>query len=114
MRLLVVSPDRVRRDSALAPRPAAPVDVAALPAVRSVPARTVSQASSPQRSVMVPDFQGESLDSARRLASRESLDLRVVGSVRGLVTGQSPAPGTILVGPDRTVKLSFQAGLGEG
>jgi cell division protein FtsI (penicillin-binding protein 3) len=95
-------------------RPAASAKVTSQPAAIRTPDVSARQSGNHLRSVLVPDFQGESIDSARRLAARESLDLRVVGSGRGLVVGQSPAPGTIVVGPDRTVKLSFQSGLGEG
>ncbi len=65
-------------------------------------------------SVLVPDFHGESLAAARRLAAIDRLDLRVRGSDRGSVVNQSPAPGTILAGSERTVELSFAAAREEG
>ena len=67
--------------------------------------------------VLVPDFQGTSLHSARRLASAESLELEISGKNFGnfgRVVRQTPAPGTIIGGPDRTVVVSFAPLQGEG
>ena len=67
--------------------------------------------------VLVPDFQGTSLHSARRLASAESLELEISGKNFGnfgRVVRQTPAPGTIIGGPDRTVVVSFAPHQGEG
>ena len=65
-------------------------------------------------SVLVPDFRGQNLTDARRLADRESLEVHIHGSGNGRVVGQAPAAGTIVVGEDRIVILSFSMRQGEG
>ena len=57
----------------------------------------------------VPDFQGSTLALARRIAEHESLDLRTRGAKEGRVVSQSPVPGTVLSGDDRTVRLRFES-----
>jgi cell division protein FtsI (penicillin-binding protein 3) len=118
--------------SAAPPAPAATPKArpasATRPGAETRPAATVPPASPPPgwetepggsqpahlRTVLVPDFRGSSLDRAKRLAASESLDVRIHGSARGRVVGQSPAAGTIIGGSDRTVILSFAAGHEEG
>jgi len=58
-----------------------------------------------ERAVMMPDFRGETVDSARTLAARDSLDIEVTG--RGLATRQDPSPGTVVVGTRRRVRVYF-------
>ncbi len=75
-------------------------------------------ATAPQRmahqTVFVPDFQGASLERARALAARESLQLHVEGTPSGRVVHQVPAPGTIMDGGDRTVIVSVKHEGGQG
>jgi cell division protein FtsI (penicillin-binding protein 3) len=74
----------------------------------------VKPATDPRRAVLVPNFRGVSLNSARTLATTESLELRISGPGRGRVIRQDPAPGTILGGHRRTVVVSFSSDQGEG
>jgi cell division protein FtsI (penicillin-binding protein 3) len=111
------------RAVALAPSPEPPRPSAAIRHASSLP--PVS-APSPQAAVMrahheiesqpllVPDFHGQTPRAARSKAARESIDLRVLGGEIGLVVDQSPAPGTILGGRERTVILSFASGRESG
>ncbi|MCB9724556.1 MAG: PASTA domain-containing protein [Spirochaetaceae bacterium] len=96
-----------------APRvPATPPPVAAAPvAARPVavtpaprPARPSTLASEP---VFVPDFSGQTISNAMRIAAREALEISTAGAIEGRVVSQSPVPGTVLDGPDRTVRLRF-------
>jgi beta-lactam-binding protein with PASTA domain len=64
--------------------------------------------------VLIPNFQGVSLTSARSLASTDSLELEFSGSGRGWVISQEPAPGTIVGGDQRTVVVNFSARRGDG
>ncbi len=56
----------------------------------------------------VPDFQGTTMARARRMAQSESLDITTLGAIEGRVVSQSPVPGTVLDGNDRTVRLRFE------
>ncbi len=102
-----------------APKPAVATRIAAAPAhSAAVPASLppVSAAASvaarpvPHRTHLVPDFRGETLDSARRMAAEDALVLELEGDRRGLAVEQHPAPGTILVGEELRIKLRFSAG----
>ena len=64
--------------------------------------------------VFVPDFQGTTMARARRLAKSESLEITTLGAIEGLVVSQSPVPGTVLEGADRTVRLRFEPAREEG
>jgi hypothetical protein len=64
--------------------------------------------------VFVPDFHGQSLDSAKRIAVRLSLDLQVTGMAGGWVVRQRPVAGTIVDGSQRTVLLSLSTQREEG
>lgn len=92
--------------------------VAKPPPVSAPPARSaVLQASHEIEAlpaVFVPDFRGETVGAARSKAARESIDLHVLGVADGRVVEQSPAPGTILGGRERTVILSFATGRESG
>jgi membrane peptidoglycan carboxypeptidase len=95
---------------ALADAQPAPRTPAQFSAGRPAPKRPTNS----RHSVLVPNFQGISLNSARSLASDEFLELRFRGPGRGQVIRQDPAPGTILGGSQRTVVVSFSADQGEG
>jgi cell division protein FtsI (penicillin-binding protein 3) len=56
----------------------------------------------------VPDFEGQTMARARRLAESESLEITTLGAIDGRVVSQSPVPGTVLAGKDRTVRLRFE------
>jgi cell division protein FtsI (penicillin-binding protein 3) len=62
----------------------------------------------------VPDFLGQTIDRARRLAAGESLRITFSGAIEGRVVSQLPVPGTVLEGEDRTVRLRFAARREEG
>ncbi len=75
----------------------------------------IPDAGKAERPVMMPDFRGETVDSARALAARDSLDIEVTG--RGLAIRQEPSPGTVVVGSRRRVRVYFSYdhnGSGEG
>jgi len=76
--------------------------------------RANTEAGDRQRTVLIPNFQGVSLTSARSLASTESLELEFSGTGRGWVISQEPAPGTIVGGDQRTVVVIFSARRGDG
>jgi cell division protein FtsI (penicillin-binding protein 3) len=90
-----------------APQERAPRAGAGLPAVSAASAG--SSPTTPQAH-LVPDFRGETLDGARRMAAQDSLTLELEGDRRGLAVEQHPAPGTILVGDQQRVRLRFSAG----
>ena len=82
------------------PRPAA--DVAAGPPVQPA----VFASNDP---AFVPDFSGQTMARARRVAASESLGITTLGAIEGRVVSQRPVPGTLLDGKDRTVRLQFAA-----
>ncbi len=91
------------------------------PAVSSAPPGRTKETAGGQTSstaslitILVPDFRGSSLRSAKQMAAGESLDLRIRGSSRGRVIHQTPAPGTIVDERGRTIQLSFGQPRGEG
>jgi cell division protein FtsI (penicillin-binding protein 3) len=57
----------------------------------------------------VPDFYGQTMARARRVAATESLGITTLGAIEGRVVSQRPVPGTLLVGHNRTVRLQFAA-----
>jgi cell division protein FtsI (penicillin-binding protein 3) len=84
-------------------------------AVAAPPAGPVAQkAAGPSPSLaifdvaFVPDFQGSTMARARRIADSESLEITTLGAIEGMVVSQSPVPGTVLDGNDRTVRLRFE------
>jgi cell division protein FtsI (penicillin-binding protein 3) len=101
-------------------RPVAELAVAKTAAPASGNAPDILPHGSPGRSqgtfpaVLVPNFRGANLASARSLASEETLDLLYRGSGRGRIVSQEPAPGTILGGDRRTVVVNFAGLQGEG
>lgn len=74
----------------------------------------VVQSSSPAEwsdgaPVFVPEFRGATVAEVRRLAAEHTLEVEFVG--HGLAIGQDPAPGTVLSGGERRVRVHF-AGTG--
>ena len=93
-----------------------PLPVAAIPRVAAAPRIARPQSVAPTRPAVerrpegpafVPDFSGQTIVHARRLAQSESLTLSVFGATSGRVVSQLPVPGTVLEGNDRTVLLEF-------
>ena len=62
----------------------------------------------------VPDFSGQTIELAMRTAADELLEITTLGAIEGRVVSQIPVPGTVLVGPDRTVRLRFAPTREEG
>ena len=62
----------------------------------------------------VPDFSGQTMDRALRLARSESLILSIRGARNGRVVSQIPVPGTVLAGEDRTVRVRLAPTREEG
>lgn len=85
-------------------------------AVAAPPAGPVAQkAAGPSPSfatfdvAFVPDFQGTTMERARRIADSEALEITTLGAIEGRVVSQFPVPGTVLDGKDRTVRLRFES-----
>lgn len=93
--------------AAVAAPPAGPAASAAGPSP-APPVRTVKRLASFDVA-FVPDFQGSTMARARRLAESESLRIAPLGAIEGRVVSQSPVPGTVLDGEDRTVRLRFES-----
>jgi hypothetical protein len=85
--------------------------IASLPAV-SAPPPGVAAAPSNGDPILMPDFRGETLDSVRRIATRNQLILEVRGT--GLAIDQRPTPGTVVIGSKKHVLVSFSDGGREG
>jgi cell division protein FtsI (penicillin-binding protein 3) len=56
---------------------------------------------------LVPDFRGETVAGAQRIAAEDSLVLELHGDGRGLAVEQDPAPGTVLVGEELRIRVHF-------
>lgn len=111
-----VSHDEPPSAAVAAPPPRPVADRLAAGHSRSNPSpRTPSQASSLfDDPAFVPDFYGQTMARARRVAASESLGITTLGAIEGRVVSQRPVPGTLLVGHDRTVRLQFAALREEG
>lgn len=77
-------------------------------------ARTDASRPEPQTPAFVPDFSGQTMSHALQLARREAIILSVYGATDGRVVSQVPVPGTVLRGPDRTVRVEFARKREEG
>ena len=55
----------------------------------------------------MPDFRGETVAGAQRIAAEDSLVLELHGDGRGLAVEQDPAPGTVLVGEELRIRVHF-------
>jgi cell division protein FtsI (penicillin-binding protein 3) len=73
----------------------------------SRPAGAVEAVASVDGRLLLPDFSGLTLGEARRLAEGSDLVLDVEGHGRAIA--QDPAPGTILAGAARRVRIRFDA-----
>lgn len=87
------------------PRPKQAVAVSAVPAVPAV--STAPPPTAPVRTLLVPDFRGETVSSALRMAAEDSLVLELEGDERGLAVEQHPQPGTVVTGDRPRVRLRF-------
>jgi len=132
----IAAPDAPRLATATPARPAVsaapPVDISELPleaAIAAPPARPAAPvAAGPPpapvvaralprgdgESIFVPDFLGQTLAEVQRQAEGESLEISILGAIEGRVVSQTPVAGTVLHGPDRTVRLRFAATREEG
>jgi len=72
------------------------------------PGREAARGDDPGRPVVIPDFRGETVAAARRLAARDALNLVILGD--GLAVAQDPTPGTVVSGADRRVQIRFSDG----
>jgi hypothetical protein len=93
--------------AAVAAPPAGPVAPVAAGLPSPTPTSAVQKATASPGRVFVPDFSGQSMSHARRLAHSESLTIDVFGATNGRVVSQLPVPGTVLEGSDRTILLEF-------
>jgi cell division protein FtsI (penicillin-binding protein 3) len=91
-------------------KPGPPSAAVAAPPARPAAdmAAGLSPRFNPLAPAFVPDFQGTTMPLARRLAESESLKITALGAIEGRVVSQSPVPGTVLDGDDRTVRLRFE------
>ncbi len=64
--------------------------------------------------VMVPDFLGQTMALAQRVAESESLDISILGAIEGHVVSQLPVAGTVIHGNDRRIQLRFATRREEG
>jgi cell division protein FtsI (penicillin-binding protein 3) len=64
--------------------------------------------------ILMPDFRGETVASALRMAAREALTLELIGNERGLAVAQDPSPGTIVMGSQSRVWVRFTLESEEG
>lgn len=77
-------------------------------ATASTRSDTAPTGSATAELVFVPDFGGQTMARARRIAERESLEITTLGAIEGRVVSQFPVPGTVLAGGERTVQLRFE------
>ena len=84
-------------------RPAAALAAGPRPSIAL--ARAHSSADS--ESVFVPDFLGQTMAHAQRLAESESLEISILGAIEGRVVSQLPVAGTVIHGNDRRIQLHF-------
>ncbi|MFO0688724.1 MAG: penicillin-binding transpeptidase domain-containing protein [Myxococcota bacterium] len=102
------------------PRPAAdaapPARPAASPAAGHRPSPVVARVSTRDDAELdfVPDFVGQTLSVARRLAASKSLTISANGAPDGRVVSQIPVAGTVLQGANRTIRLRFATTREEG
>ena len=59
-----------------------------------------------ESAVMMPDFRGETVASARSMAAREALMIEIIGD--GLAIDQDPSPGTVLIGRQKSIRVTFR------
>jgi cell division protein FtsI (penicillin-binding protein 3) len=64
--------------------------------------------------ILLPDFRGETLAAALRMAAQDSLVLELVGNENGLAVDQDPSPGTIVLDRQTPVRIRFTLDTGEG
>jgi cell division protein FtsI (penicillin-binding protein 3) len=93
-----------------------------LPSVAAAPSRVLyrpasvpavdENGASPAGTVFVPEFRGSTVAEAKQLATEHTLEIELLG--HGLAVAQDPAPGTILTGARRRVRIHFTTGTGEG
>ncbi|MEZ4280090.1 MAG: penicillin-binding transpeptidase domain-containing protein [Myxococcota bacterium] len=97
--------------AAIAAPPARP---AAAPAAGPPPSPILARVDADAEPAFVPDFTGQTMAHAQRLAESESLQISTFGAIEGRVVSQLPVAGTVLEGADRTVQLRFALRREEG
>ncbi|MCH7866617.1 MAG: penicillin-binding protein 2 [Myxococcales bacterium] len=80
----------------------------ARPAAVSAPPKRALATQQSDDPVLIPNFRGETLESVRRMAAHNKLNLEIRGT--GLAIDQRPTPGTIVMGSQRQVLVSFSNG----
>jgi membrane peptidoglycan carboxypeptidase len=97
--------------AAIAAPPARP---AADPAAGPRPSPVLARVHADAGPAFVPDFLGQTIAHAQRLAESEALEISTLGAIEGRVVSQLPVAGTVLEGANRTVQLRFATGREEG
>ncbi|MAG32985.1 MAG: cell division protein [Deltaproteobacteria bacterium] len=108
------APPELEPDSHEEPPLAAVAAPPAGPAVELAAGPRPPPRTSPRGPAFVPDFSGQTITHAMHMAKHESLEVTTQGAIRGRVVSQFPVPGTLLSGPERTVRLRFAARREEG
>jgi cell division protein FtsI (penicillin-binding protein 3) len=97
--------------AAIAAPPARP---AADPAAGPRPSPVLARVHADAGPAFVPDFLGQTMAHAQRLAETEALEISTLGAIEGRVVSQHPVAGTVLEGANRTVQLRFATRREEG
>ncbi len=97
--------------AAIAAPPARP---AATPAAGPPPSPILARIDAETEPAFVPDFLGQTMGNAQRIAESESLEISTVGAIEGRVVSQLPVAGSVLEGANRTVQLRFAQRREEG
>jgi cell division protein FtsI (penicillin-binding protein 3) len=101
---LAKAPEKAREKTG---RAAVAAAVPAKTPAEDPPAVSAAPATAPVEARLVPDFRGETLASALRIAAEDSLELELEGDSRGLAVEQHPDPGTVVTGERPRVRLRF-------
>ena len=73
---------------------------------RPEPAESIGVASA-KGIVLTPDFVGETVSGARRIARNASFELLIPSHALGRAVSQDPPPGTVLDGSTQKVRIRF-------
>ena len=104
-------------DARIAPAPS--IARASRPPAATLKQTTVRSAEPERRlqqraGTLMPDFRGETLSAALRMAAEDSLLLEFVGDEGGLAVDQEPCPGTVVQGRQMRVRIRFTLDTEEG
>lgn len=95
---------RVAAAAREAPEPRAKAKKASTDKPEAVESVVVARASG---IVLMPDFVGETVSGARRIARSAALDLEIPSHALGRAVSQDPPPGTVLDGSTQPVRIRF-------